>query len=299
MLGGISPLSTCGTSVMKITRILSNNAVMLLSPKNEEFVAVGRGVGFGKKPDDDVNEALIEHLFGKKSEGLGAYFAAILGDIAPSVLMAVQNVVQMAGESLKIAAPETLFLALSDHINAAVLRHQQGKSLRNGLLWETRAFYPQEYAVALQALAILRDALHIDLPDDEAGFISLHLANAVNDSSLQHHMQATEILRDLLNIVRYEMRSAFNENSEVCQRFIIHLRFFIQRMLNNKQHIVGSPDIYADLPTMIPDAWKSARRLRNFIEKNHDYTLNVDEMAFLTLHIHRLKTNQYDDHSHN
>lgn len=277
---------------MKITRILSNNAVMLVTPNEEEFVAVGRGVGFGKKPGDVAEQHLIENLFGKKNEGLGAYFATILGEIPAPTLQAVESVIRMAELSLKISAPETLFLALSDHINAAITRMEKGKPIHNGLMWEIRTFYPEEFSVALQAIEMLNRRLHFKLPDDEAGFIALHLANAVNDGSLQQHVKSAEILHDLINIVRYEMPGCYDEKNEVTQRFIVHLRFFIQRMLNKNQHEVGVPELYDGLPQMIPDAYKSTLRLGQYIEKTHHYTLNKDEFAFLALHLHRLKSSQ-------
>lgn len=53
--------------------------------------------------------------------------------------------------------------------------------IKNALLWETQRFYNHEYLIGKEALSIIKNRLIIDLPEDEAGFIALHIVNAELD----------------------------------------------------------------------------------------------------------------------
>lgn len=57
-------------------------------------------------------------------------------------------------------------------------RKNQGIELPNALLWEIKNYYPEEYAVGIEALSIIVEKLNIVLSEDEAGFIAIHIVNA-------------------------------------------------------------------------------------------------------------------------
>lgn len=52
---------------MIIEKILSNNAVLVLADDQREIVAIGKGVGFGKKVGDPIDPQRIESQFVKKA----------------------------------------------------------------------------------------------------------------------------------------------------------------------------------------------------------------------------------------
>ena len=45
---------------MKIEKVFNNNVVQILGINNEEIIVMGKGLGFQKKPGDEVNQDLIE-----------------------------------------------------------------------------------------------------------------------------------------------------------------------------------------------------------------------------------------------
>lgn len=44
---------------MKIEKVFNNNVVQILGINNEEIIVMGKGLGFQKKPRDEVNQDLI------------------------------------------------------------------------------------------------------------------------------------------------------------------------------------------------------------------------------------------------
>lgn len=275
--------------MMKINRILSNNAVLVLTDKGEECVALGRGIGFGKKNGDRVDEEMIESRFLKTSGGLNAFFAEILADIPPVYLNITEQIITLARSVLNIELQDTLFLALSDHINFSVKRFKKDMKIHNQLLWEIKRFYPKEFSIGLQALDIIEQKLQVRLPDDEAGFIALHIVNAAGESNMQKVILSTEIVKDVLSIVKYDLKISYDEQSIYYQRFITHLKFFTQRILEKNFVAHHEISLYDDIDKKLPQAWHSAAKVAVYVETHYQYALTKDEMVFLAIHIERLK----------
>ncbi|MFS2224675.1 BglG family transcription antiterminator LicT [Pantoea sp. B65] len=273
---------------MIVDKILSNNAVLLTNAKHEEVVAIGCGIGFGKKPGDSVDASEIESQFVKKSAGLADVFSQLLAEIPPAHLAVTQRIINLAQQRLAITVHDTLFLALSDHINFAIQRLTNGVVIKNFLLWDIKRFYAEEFAVGLEALTLIEQALNITLPQDEAGFIALHLANAKNNSDMQSTMHSATIIKDVLSILQYDLKITYDEESLDYQRFVTHLKFFALRLLNRKTVMHGDDSIYQGITEMMPVAYACAKKIYHYVDKNYGCQLTTDEVMFLTIHINRL-----------
>lgn len=273
---------------MRVLKILSNNAVIATEDDRQEVVAIGRGIGFGKQVGDSLNTADIESQFVKKASGMTDILAQLTAAIPTECLFISQEIIKLAKSRLNIEAQETLFFALSDHISFAVERYKKGIEIKNILLWDIKQFYQAEFAVALEALAMINQKLNCELPEDEAGFIALHLANATTNN-MQSTMQSAGMIKDILNIIKYDLRIKYDEKSIDYQRIITHLKFFSLRLLNRTEVNHDDKSIYAGIQDAMPVAYQCALKINDYVLKNHRCQLTTDEIMFLTIHINRLK----------
>src|SRR5471032_2748517 len=273
---------------MKVIKVLSNNAIIATTDDQQEMVAIGRGIGFGKQAGDEVNPADIESQFVKKASGMTDVLAQLTAAIPTEYLFITQQVIVLAKSRLNIDVQETLFFALSDHISFAVERVKKGLEIKNILLWDIKQFYRAEFAVAMEALALINQKLQIELPEDEAGFLALHLANATNNN-MQSTMQSAGMIKDILNIIKYDLRIQYDEKSLDYQRIVTHLKFFSLRLLNRKAVNHDDKSIYAGIQDAMPAAYQCALKIKDYVLKNHRSELTTDEVMFLTIHINRLK----------
>ncbi|GBU11704.1 transcriptional antiterminator [Enterobacterales bacterium] len=273
---------------MKVIKVLSNNAIIATTDDQQEMVAIGRGIGFGKQPGDEVDPADIESQFVKKASGMTDVLAQLTAAIPTECLFITQQVIVLAKSRLNIDVQETLFFALSDHISFAVERFKKGLEIKNILLWDIKQFYRAEFAVAMEALALINQKLQIELPEDEAGFLALHLANATNNN-MQSTMQSAGMIKDILNIIKYDLRIKFDERSIDYQRIITHLKFFSLRLLNRTPVNHNDPSIYAGIQEAMPASYQCVLKINDYVTKNHQSQLTADELMFLTIHINRLK----------
>ncbi|MEH0873790.1 PRD domain-containing protein [Pectobacterium cacticida] len=283
---------------MIVKKILSNNAVLMQADDQREIVAIGKGVGFGKKVGDVVDPQRIESQFVKKSDGIADVLSQLLADIPADCLAVTQQIITLAQKTLRLDVQDTLFLALSDHINFAIQRHKKGQAIKNLMLWDIRQFYSAEFTVGLEALALIRMRLEIDLPEDEAGFIALHLANAANNSDMQSTMQIAGIIKDILTILKYDLHLTFDEQSLNYQRLITHLKFFALRLLNRETVNHGDDSIYQGITELMPRAYACAMKVYDYVDKNYHCQLTTDEIMFLTIHINRLHSSSSQDMRH-
>lgn len=97
---------------------------------------------------------------------------------------------------------------------------------------EIRRFYREEYEIGLWALGQIAEEFKVRLPEDEAGFIALHIANAEMDEQKMHNMyEITRIMQEISNIVKYHFQMEFDEDDVYYYRFIPHLKFFAKRLM--------------------------------------------------------------------
>ncbi|BCQ34912.1 MULTISPECIES: BglG family transcription antiterminator LicT [Erwinia] len=274
---------------MKIAKVLNNNVVIVHDEQGNEQVVMGRGLAFKKRSGDELDPTLVEKTFALKSRELTGRLSELLSEIPLEVVIASECIIALAREQLSCALHESLAIALTDHVNFALTRHQQNLPIRNVLQWEIRSLYPKEYAVGLAALDIIEKRLKARLPEDEAGFIALHLVNAQLGSEMPAVMHITKFMQEILHIVKYQLQLDYQTDSLSYNRFVTHLKFFSQRMLGKRGVYSDDESLHDVVRDRYPDAYKCVEKIDRHVMKNYEYTLGSEERMFLTIHIERVR----------
>ncbi|WP_336768384.1 PRD domain-containing protein [Pantoea endophytica] len=272
-----------------IIKVLSNNAVLFKNTYGEECVALGVGVGFKKKFGDELDEENVDTQFIKRGHGMTETYLHILTSIPPACLTLAEKIIQLAKVNLRIDDnEESLFLALSDHIYYAVKRVKSGDVIRNLMISEIKCFYSKEFSVALQAVELMNSSLNMSFPEDEAGFLALHLANASNSSEMKETMRSAKIIKDILNILKVNNCNIEDQDSLNYNRTVTHLKYLSKRVFNRSQVYEQDVSIYEEIIEKMPQANSISKIIREYFLTNYDVLLTHDEQIFLTLHINRL-----------
>ncbi|MDZ6245335.1 PRD domain-containing protein [Klebsiella pneumoniae] len=278
---------------MNVIRILSNNAVLFRNENGEECVALGKGIGFNKKFGDELDASLIDNQFVKRGDSMTDTFLHILSSIPPACLSVAEDIVELARKELRFDEnEESLFLALSDHIHYAVKRHKKGEEIKNLMLNDIKCFYGKEYATALKALALMNTRLKTTMPDDEAGFIALHFANACNQSQMKETMRSAKVIKDVLSILEKNDCIIHQGNSLNYNRIVTHLKYLSIRVFSHGQTLEQDTSIYDEILERMPTANSIAVEIDEYFRIAYDVKLTHDEKIFLTLHVNRLLQEQ-------
>ncbi|MCI5685029.1 MAG: PRD domain-containing protein, partial [Enterococcus gallinarum] len=130
----------------------------------------------------------------------------------------------------------------------------------------------------------------IELPEDEAGFIALHLVNAQTENNDQSNLyELTKTMQDIIKIVKYYFKTTFDEESVYFYRFTTHLRFFVSRMQNHSTHAEETDDELLEMVKIkYRNAYQCVQKIKSFLVTNYRYDMSNDESLYLTIHIARL-----------
>lgn len=279
---------------MKIAKILNNNVVTVIDENNNESVVMGRGLGFKKHSGDLLDETLIERVFVMKSGELTSRLQELLSEIPMDVITTADKIILLAKDRLPGKLQNSVYISLTDHCHFAIERHKQGVDIRNVLLWEIKRLYPKEFAVGLEALDIIEQRLAVRLPEDEAGFIALHLVNAQLDSEMPEVLQITKIMQEILNIVKYQLSLDYNEQALSYHRFVTHLKFFAQRLIGKNTVFSDDESLHDVVKERYQLSYRCAEKIQVHIVQKYQYTLTKEELMFLTIHIERVRTEGQD-----
>jgi len=273
---------------MKIAKILNNNVVVALDERGSEQVVMGRGLAFQKRAGDTLETALIEKVFALQNDVLVRRLGELLSQIPLEVMTTCDQIIRLEGQRLG-KLQDSLYITLTDHCYFAIERQKKGLAIKNVLLWEIKRLYPREFGLGQEARAIIARRLHVDLAEDEAGFIALHLVTAQLDSEMPEVMHVTRIMQEILQLVKYQLHLEYDEESLSYQRFVTHLKFFAQRMLTRTVVQDDDVSLHAAVKDNYGMAWKCAGKIAQHLNKNYQRELTTEEIMFLTLHIERVR----------
>ncbi len=271
---------------MKIEKILNNNVIIYLDENNQETIAMGKGLGFQKKPGDDYDEALVEKVF-KLDQVHFAHVEELLRSL-PSVYFEIADEICKEAKIRNASFLDDLsYIGLVDHIYGTCERAKNGVYLTNAINYEVKRFYRDEYDLGEYALTLIRNRLGITLKDDEAGFIALHFVSNASDNPKEMY-EITEVMQEVCNIIRRYFGMELDDNSIYYYRFINHLRYFAERLIK-KQAYEGKDDELLDIIRVkYQNAFSCTETISEFILKRYDYKLSDEEKLYLTIHIHRI-----------
>ncbi|HIU01853.1 MAG TPA: PRD domain-containing protein [Candidatus Onthocola gallistercoris] len=277
---------------MKIVRVLNTNAVVVLDKKGQEIIMTGAGVGFKKKRGDELDKSLVEKIYCLKSEEDNYRLQAVVREISEKYLEIAGRVVTASREAgLKVR--DALYVTLTDHINSAVERYQQGIALKNIMRSEIRKFYSREYELGCMAIGWIQQMTGIDLGDDEAAFIAMHIISSEFETNNVSDVQKiTELIQAIIKIVKIHFKIDFNEDSVSYQRFLTHLKFFSARIMDGEVYEDSMGEIYQVMVAQNRKAYTGVQKVSAFIRKQYGYKLGIDEELYLLIHIKRILDEQ-------
>lgn len=274
---------------MQIQKILNNNVVIATDSKNNEIVVMGRGLAFQKKVGDEISEDCIDKKYRLANNELSQKLQELLEDVPVTYLELANDIIEDAKKVLKDPLSDMLYISITDHLYSAIQRVKSGVRIRNLLLWDIKRFFPEEFAIGKKAVTKIKKKYRIDLGEDEAGNIALHLVNAQTEADNENVYELTELMQEIIQITSYYFKVQFEEDSVYFYRFTTHLRFFASRIMSNNQLADETDDeLLLIIQKKYKNAYQCVEKIAEFIQKKYHYPMSNDEKLYLTIHIARL-----------
>lgn len=270
---------------MRSIKIFNNNAVSVVMPYGREAIVLGNGIGFHKRPGDEIDEKKIQKVYYIQDE-MQMKFLHMLQDVRPDVMDAADRIIALADAAGCFMSSQAT-ISLIDHINFAIERQDKGMALPNLLLGETKLLYQKEYKLGCRALEIIEEQCGVALPEDEAGYIALHLiANSVDRDAAYGILK---FVKGALDIIKGTYGLTLDDESLDTIRLITHLKFLAQRIF---QKTVWTDekvdDLYEQLLGRNTQNRECLLRLDEYCSETFGYTLSRQEKFYLLIHLTKI-----------
>jgi beta-glucoside operon transcriptional antiterminator len=274
---------------MRIKKIYNNNIILSESDNQLEHILLGRGIAFQKKAGDVVDKDKIEKTFVLDSPQLTNKFVKLLKEVPVNHLEISNKIIEDAEKYLNVKFNNSIYVALTDHINYALTRYKNGENIKNILLWEIKKFYTKEFEASLKALETIQYYEDVKLQEDEAGFIALHFVNAQQDGEeMNQTILATDTVKEIFKIVQFHYSIKIDEKSLNYSRFVTHIRYFVRRIIANELAIEDDDFLYKQIKEKYPKSFECVIKVKNYILDKFDIDITNEEMVYFMLHINRV-----------
>lgn len=273
----------------RIIKVLNNNGILVYDMgREEEAILLGSGIGFGKRVNErlelEETDAIKRYTIVDREEK-SRTGRQVIGGMDPVYLEVASRIVDAGRQSLGEMNPN-IMIPLADHIAFAVERMRTGVVLENPFHADIQTLYPEEYQAALTACGIIKEAVDCDLPEEEVGYIALHIRAGRMDEKLEESLKTVSLLEKVIAIVEEGLQIKLDSRSFAYERFMAHLRYLVA-CAKNGDPISLDMDEYAR--SQFPDSYQIAINACAVMERELGVRVAKEAVGHLGIHIERLR----------
>jgi len=275
---------------LRIKKVINNNILCVVDDKGSEMIVTGKGLGFKRKVGERVDPALFEKTYHMEDKAEQRKLRELCEQIPLEHLKLTQDLIEYIKGQISVPLNESLLITLADHISFAIKRKKEGIEFTNPLQEAIMSYYPTEYHLGYHCLRVIQDETRIDLNPSEAAFIALHIVNAELNTSMSVMYDITKLIEGALQVVEYYYQKTFDRESLDFNRFVVHLRYFAQRLFQNAPSQTDEYD--EDFQEMIIKScrqhYKCAQHVGEYIRNAYQKDVSKAELIYLTIHLKRI-----------
>lgn len=273
--------------MLTIQKVLNNNCVIALVPgMDDEVIVSGSGVGYNKRAGMPVSKAAATKIYTVQNVHKDEFYK-LIERVELKFIIFAEFIVQYANSNLHHEFNPSLHFILADHIANVVSRHRDGLDIENVFIAEIRALYQQEYKISRDIVSMINSDFNIQLPDDEAGFITIHLLN--NYSSNIESPHATKVIRltkNVLSIIESHYGRRINTSSIFYSRLLTHIKYFACRIIQGTEFLNSDmTDICENLMEKDLALQSVIKDIKRLIIDQYNHNLTNEEILYLSIHI--------------
>ena len=276
--------------MVTIKKVYNNNVILAFeNSSKKEVILTGCGIGFGKKPNDTIDDSKIEKKFVIQDNNFESKVNKLASEIPEEVFAVSSAIIEYAEKNLNTTLDEYIYISLTDHIYFALKRYKENLPIKNELLYELRRIHKKEYEIGKWAIEYINKTFNVNFLIDEAGFIAMHIINANYRESTNKSCLIMNIINQILDIIKNYYSIEFIEDEINFDRLLTHLKFFAKRLIDKTESIdTNNNGLLEIVKVQYKESYDCVKQIKSFIEENYTYKVNDDEVLYLILHINRI-----------
>ncbi|OPF88900.1 RNA-binding protein [Vagococcus martis] len=275
---------------MKIIKILNNNAFISQDDAGNEVVVMGVGIAFGKKNGQIVEPSNRYKIFSNINSKIIDRFKNVFSDIPEDYLEITERLIFVMEKEYGKKIDDIIYVSLTEHLHGAVERINKGIEVANPLLMDIKRLFKDEFEVGMLGVKEVNQRFEVVFSEDEAAYIAQHLINGQLDNLVDIN-DMSKLMQEIISIIKFTFRMEFNEESIYYYRFVTHLKFFAQRVIDKQVYTSENDDMFDLFKEKYVESYECVVKIDNYLSKNYHYHLNSDEQLYLLLHIEKITKN--------
>ncbi|GMK37694.1 transcription antiterminator BglG [Paenibacillus sp. CCS19] len=223
---------------MKVEKIVGNNVVLAVDPlSSKEYVLFGKGLGFACKNEAVIrkDDTRIERRYKLDEGDSRERYESLVDDLDPDVIEVSERIIEMMKERLGTPVHPKVYFALPNHIQFAAYRLRNGMAINNPFLLETKLGFPMEFEIAGIAAEMIGRKLGIEVPEDETGFLALHVRSASVTMPVGRLALLAAAINDTVARIESGLRIDIPRDSRSYLRLVAHLREAFESLTEGRQ----------------------------------------------------------------
>lgn len=275
--------------MFRITKVLNHNTVLAVKDKStQEYLIVGKGIGFGKKVTQTVEMSPEYSLYAVSQTRDRGLAKDIVKSIEPEFLEIANTLLDEAEKEFGKIDRSILF-SMADHIAFAVKRIKNNEQISNPLNDDIRVLFYKEYKIAEKVRPILKEKINVDVIDDEIGYITLHIHTAIDDSKVSDAMQMAQAVRTCAQFIEDKIGITIDVTTMAYNRLMNHIRSMVARAVTGEMLKV---DLNRFIEQNYPDSFSLAKEICMKLGHELKHGFSENEVGYLAVHIEQIKCDE-------
>ena len=273
----------------RVKKALNHNTVIAIGLEdNQEYLLLGKGVGFGKKVSERIKPQEDCTVYSLREQTDRGTAMEIVKEIDPVYLEVAQQVLKEA-ERIFGKIDWSILFPMADHIAFAVKRIQNNEQISNPLTSDIQALFHMEYKTAECLRPILRERLLAEIDEHEIGYVALHIHSAIVDENVALSMQIAGTVRECIELVEQETKTTIDVMSLSYNRLMNHVRYMVARAIKGEKLKLDMNDY---MSVKFPDEFRMAATVCGHLGTYLKKPLDDVEIGYLAMHIQRVSSEQ-------
>lgn len=270
----------------RVEKVLNHNVMIVVNEEDmKEYLMMGKGVGFGKKVAERMEEPANVQIYSLIEAGKEDTKSASAKEINPIYLEAANLLLELAKKRLGKVDPGAM-IPLADHMEFAVKRIKEQGEISNPLTQDIRVLFHGEYKVAEEIIPFLQKETGVEISESEVGYIALHIHAAITEEKVSSSLQVAECVRECISMIEKEIGCQIPVTTLSYNRLMNHVRYMVFRILQ-KEEIKISMNDYMEI--RFKSSYTIAENICKEMEKIMKCKPHDNEIGYLAIHIQRCR----------
>jgi len=270
----------------KVKKVLNHNSVIAVETDElVEYLIMGKGVGFGMKPTQELTVTKDCTVFSLADTSERGSVKDIVKHVDPVFLEIAEGVLQHAEKTFENVDHNIVF-PMADHLEYAAKRIQNNEQISNPLINDIKILFHAEYKTAEIVKDLLKENLGLDISDDEVGYVAMHIHSATSHEKLSQTLETAQAVRNCITQIEEVTQTPISVDSFSYNRMMNHIRYMIARIQNHEPLKIDMNDYVS---STFPQSFKIATSICKEISKSLKTPIDEMEIGYLAMHIERVK----------